>query len=413
MICTTVTTVCGVWLAYGEPPNLIMKANLHPFLGGTFFLRYCAPIAIASYLVVAGTCASSSRGQRIDLERMDVARRQRRRRPVSAGDPARRGADAGRARRSPCGDPLGQRARRAERLRTGTSLGAALVQEDVPPEIRELLLGHYVERGAGRLARSPLRARCRRETTRARCWPSSAVDDALAAIGADAAPRADHRRAGADAVRRSPDRPRRRPSRCRCSWRRLPDSRSRCWHRRHSEDARAGAARGAARVRGVLLSVPAVPVDHAADAGAGFFDGVQALVATASQTLGQAARRVRAVPRARRSCRPFSTTTSSPTSPRARCTGFDLSLLHLFAMAQIAGYALGGCWTHIGCAQSVVAYAFIQRDVDEHYTPCSGSGDDADHPRDAGADHGADCDRELVVLDRLGPEFALLGMIVS
>jgi len=47
----------------------------------------------------------------------------------------------------------------------------------------------------------------------------------------------------------------------------------------------------------------------------------------------------------------------------------DLSTLHLFAMAQIAGYALGGCWTHIGCAQSVVAYAFIQRDVDEHYTP--------------------------------------------
>ena len=38
-------------------------------------------------------------------------------------------------------------------------------------------------------------------------------------------------------------------------------------------------------------------------------------------------------------------------------------------MAQIAGYALGGCWTHIGCAQSVVAYAFIQRDLDARYTP--------------------------------------------
>ena len=47
----------------------------------------------------------------------------------------------------------------------------------------------------------------------------------------------------------------------------------------------------------------------------------------------------------------------------------DISILHLFAMSQIAGYGLGGCWTHIGCAQSVVAYAFIQRDVDEHYTP--------------------------------------------
>jgi hypothetical protein len=50
-------------------------------------------------------------------------------------------------------------------------------------------------------------------------------------------------------------------------------------------------------------------------------------------------------------------------------SNLDLSTLHLFAMAQIAGYALGGCWTHIGCAQSVVAYSFIQRDIDEHYTP--------------------------------------------
>ena len=33
----------------------------------------------------------------------------------------------------------------------------------------------------------------------------------------------------------------------------------------------------------------------------------------------------------------------------------DVETLHLFAMAQIAGYALGGCWTHIGSAQSVVA----------------------------------------------------------
>ena len=47
----------------------------------------------------------------------------------------------------------------------------------------------------------------------------------------------------------------------------------------------------------------------------------------------------------------------------------ETATLHLFAMAQIAGYALGGCWTHIGSAQSVVAYAFIQRDVDANYTP--------------------------------------------
>ena len=49
--------------------------------------------------------------------------------------------------------------------------------------------------------------------------------------------------------------------------------------------------------------------------------------------------------------------------------GLSPTLLHLFAMAQIMGYALGGCWTHIGCAQSVVAFAFIRRDLDEGFTP--------------------------------------------
>ena len=64
-----------------------------------------------------------------------------------------------------------------------------------------------------------------------------------------------------------------------------------------------------------------------------------------------------------------STTTSSPTLRLAASWASTSGTLHLFAMAQIAGYALGGCWTHIGCAQSVVAYAFIQRDLDEHYGP--------------------------------------------
>src|SRR5262249_45671168 len=50
-------------------------------------------------------------------------------------------------------------------------------------------------------------------------------------------------------------------------------------------------------------------------------------------------------------------------------TNLDIGTLHLFSMAQIAGYAAGGCWTHIGCAQSVVAYAFIRREVNTNYTP--------------------------------------------
>ena len=37
--------------------------------------------------------------------------------------------------------------------------------------------------------------------------------------------------------------------------------------------------------------------------------------------------------------------------------GLDIRVLQFFAMAQISGYALGGCWTHIGCAQSVVLFS--------------------------------------------------------
>ena len=41
----------------------------------------------------------------------------------------------------------------------------------------------------------------------------------------------------------------------------------------------------------------------------------------------------------------------------------------LYAAAQIAGYALGGCLTHIGSAQSVVAFAYIRRVLRPGFTP--------------------------------------------
>ena len=101
---------------------------------------------------------------------------------------------------------------------------------------------------------------------------------------------------------------------------------------------------------------------------AGFFEGMQGLIRTGSRRWARRTSRS-PIPRQRHFSRRFLTTTSSPISRREALHGFDIKVLHLFAMAQIAGYALGGCWTHIGCAQSVVAYAFIQRDVDEHYRP--------------------------------------------
>ena len=72
IVCTLVTTICGIWLAYGEPPNLIMKANLYPLLGNAFFFIYCAPAAIVSYLLIARQLRKRLRNQHVYLDMLDV-----------------------------------------------------------------------------------------------------------------------------------------------------------------------------------------------------------------------------------------------------------------------------------------------------------------------------------------------------
>jgi len=72
MVSTVITTVCGMWLAYGEPPNLIMKANLRPHLDDWFFLSYCAPLALGSYFVVAWSLRARLHGKRIDWDSLDL-----------------------------------------------------------------------------------------------------------------------------------------------------------------------------------------------------------------------------------------------------------------------------------------------------------------------------------------------------
>jgi len=366
MICTTVTTVCGVWLAYGEPPNLIMKANLHPFLGGTFFLRYCAPIAIASYLVVARHLRKKLAGHRIDLVRMDVV-------DSKAADlrflqATRHGevltpvelVEAHAAFLGPHTPGV------LERLRSGASLGSALVQEGVPPAISEELLGHYTSQ---ELAHSLDRhyALDAAGDDKGAMLAAQYVDDALAATARK------RRRAqlfGALAL--------------------LPFVGLLIVHGiDHRVPLFLASFAGFAVA---LLGIIAIPKMRALAlrearheyaeyyflfplflsitllSQARFFDGVQTLVADGLQALGVlpvawgqflGATLLSAI---------LDNNVVADFASRA-LTGLDLSLLHLFAMAQIAGYALGGCWTHIGSAQSVVAYAFIQRDVDDQYTP--------------------------------------------
>ena len=211
MICTTVTTICGVWLAYGEPPNLIMKANLDPHLGGMFFIRYCGPIAIVTYLVVARHLRGQLAGRRIDLTTMDV---------LDANAEDVRFLQATRhgevltpvelVEAHAAASPRARRRRSSRSCRQGTSLGRALVEADLPWETRELLLGHYVtEELAASLDRHYVLDSMGDDegAMRAEQW----VDDTLAASAQAQASRTADRRARADSVRRAAGAPRREP----------------------------------------------------------------------------------------------------------------------------------------------------------------------------------------------------------
>ena len=72
MVCTAVTTVCGVWLAYGEPPNLIMKANSTRTWATPSFCAIARPPPSPAISSIAWQLARTARGQRINLDNMDV-----------------------------------------------------------------------------------------------------------------------------------------------------------------------------------------------------------------------------------------------------------------------------------------------------------------------------------------------------
>jgi Na+/H+ antiporter NhaD/arsenite permease-like protein len=365
MVCTTVTTICGIWLAYGEPPNLIMKANLEPYLDNAFFLLYCAPGAIVAYAIVALQLRSRLRGQRVALDDMDVI-------DANAADvrflqAARHGevltstelveAHAGRLE-------WGQRV--IARIRGGETLGLALVREDVPQDTRRLLLGHFVaEELADGLDRHYV-ADAAGDFEQA-LQAELAVDDVLDAM---ARRRRRAQKIGALAL--------------------IPFAGMLVLHGMlHGVPLFLASFAGFAAALPALAGMPRMRDLALRDAwheyaeyyflfplflsitvltSAGFFEGMQGLIRDGITSLGQS--HVAFIQFLGSTVLSAILDNNIVADFASRgLHGLDLDLLRLFAMAQVAGYALGGCWTHIGCAQSVVAYAFIQRDLDEHYTP--------------------------------------------
>ena len=366
MVCTAVTTICGVWTAYGEPPNLIMKANLYPQLNNAFFLYYGLPVAVASYVAIAWQLKRRLGNLHVDLDNLDVL-------DANAEDVRFLQASRHGEVMTPVelieghSEDLEGRAEAViDRLRGGESLGIAMIRADVPELTRKLLLGHFVsDELADGLDRHYIYAQ---EGLDEQAFMAElAVDEALAATAHD---RRWAQRVAAFAlipfflllivhglinavplflasfagfVAALP------------GIFTLPRMRRLAFQEAHLEYAEYDF------LFPLFLSITLLT-------SAGFFDVMQTLVVRGIEVLGHSHVAFAQFLGSTVLSAILDNNIVADFASRG-LHGLSLNVLKFFAMAQIAGYALGGCWTHIGCAQSVVAYAFIQRDVDEHYTP--------------------------------------------
>jgi hypothetical protein len=366
IVCTTVTTICGVFSAYGEPPNLIMKANLEPNLANSFFLAYCGPIAVAAYLVVAWQLRTRLRGQRIDIDAMDVA-------DAHMADVRFLQATKHGEVLTPVelieghGEELGEAGDRViARLREGESLGIALVKENVPERVRYKLLGQFTDDELSESLDRHYVLAVKKDPAgafKAERAVNKVVDD-LALLRRYA------QRMGGLAV--------------------VPFFGILVLHGIEHRvplfvaslaaflfalpgiadipKMRALALREARQEYAEYYFLFPLFISITLLTKASFFDELQVLIRHGIATLGQAHVAFAQFLGSTLLSAILDNNIVADFASRA-LGNLDLATLHLFAMSQIAGYALGGCWTHIGSAQSVVAYAFVQRDVDANYTP--------------------------------------------
>lgn len=368
IVATVVTTVCGMWLAYGEPPNLIMKANVvsptgEQLLDDAFFLRWCLPLAVASFLVVAANLALRLRGLRVRDEDIDV---------LEAHAATFRFLQAERHGEVYMAfevvedhlHELGEAAAPLMRsLGEGHSLGEAMVALGVAQPLRVKLLGiltheevapvldeHFVRQAEA--GRAPLAAEVadliEREEARRRRVQRQAILSLVLFAGLLLAHALDHRVplaagpfAGAGLLFLSL---RQHGRTAELAWRKA-------WHEFGDF------------VFLVPLFISVTLITHT-----GFFEILQTLLVQAIQSYGPTPVALAQLYGCTVLSAMLDNNVVADFASRA-LLDLDVTLTRLFAMAQIAGYALGGCWTHIGSAQSVVAYSFIRRDIDPDYQP--------------------------------------------
>lgn len=371
LLCTIVTTVCGMWLAYGEPPNLIMKANLlgadgEPLLSDRYFLHYCLPLALLSFGVIALQLLRLFWGQRVNLASLDLVEQhaaefrflQARRHGEVFSD-----VEVIEAHREALGVQYVDLVTHVQR---GASLGEGMQQIGVPAPLRRQLLGM--------ISTEELALR---------------LDDYF---GAQAAGDAERREALGRAIKvelQALASPLRRFRALGLLGLLLFVALLFVHARSHVLPLFVAPLLGAlvaalglwseTKIRRLALTDTAheyaeylflIPLFLSITLllHSGFFVELQSLLHHATQTVDRGALALLQLVGCTALSAILDNNVVADFASRA-LTGLPIQLIYLFATAQIAGYAAGGCWTHIGSAQSVVAFAFIHRDLDAAYTP--------------------------------------------
>lgn len=366
MSSVVLTTVCGMWLAYGEPPNLIMKSNLA--LSDAFFLKYAMPMAVVSFLIVAKFIHRWLRGIVIQLDDLDILETNiadvrflqaaRKGEPIEIEEMFKGYADR-----------FGDKAARVEALyHEGHHPVSAMVRAEVDPETVKAFVTDFL----GEEFVGPVISYYRHR--RKHATPEEREQELIEA----------------EVIERLLETTRLQRHAAQ-TWGKLafvPFVALLFWHARdHDVPLFVSAFAGfAVAVIGVLShhKMRRLAFHEAAHeyreylflfplflsitmlTAVGFFDQLRAAIDQGVALLGRGHVAV---------IQFFGTGLLSAILDNNVVADFASRAIHgmadmfLFAAAQIAGYAAGGSLTHIGSAQSVVAFAYILRYVDPGFTP--------------------------------------------
>lgn len=366
VVSTVITTVSGMWMAYGEPPNLIMKANLYPHLDNAFFLRYCLPVALGSYLIVAWNLSLRLGRRKIDLRKQDILDSHNA--DVRFLQASRHGevftpiefVESHQEQLGIYYIPV------CERVLKGEPLGEALIREEVPRVLRRQMLGRFVDEGLAQSLEEHYQHLVHRQDL-PRDPSEIKVRQSIDAIS--------HQRRQTQRV---------------ASFSFIPFIGLLILHGMHHEAPLFLASAAAfAAAFAAIFRIPKMRALALAEARreyreylflfplflsitllqkTGFFDALSRFLQEGITRYGVSHV---AYIQYWGACFLSAILDNNVVADFASkaLQGLNIGALSLFSMAQIAGYAVGGCWTHIGCAQSVVAFAFIRKEISPRYTP--------------------------------------------